>query len=263
MRHGFTDFRKLLKYEAINVARAKWLVLYGLFFAAFTFAVLQFGKDPVKAAASLSSIVLLVIPLISTLYAAVYWYASEPFTSLLLTQPLSRTSVYLARWLATGLALAGTFFFSTLIPLIAQGALDQSTFLLLLLGVLLCVSFVAIGMLVGVLISDRMKGIGVAFMIWMYFALLHDAVVFALVAAFQEYPIEVPAMVLMAINPIDLARVSLLIGLDLAAMMGYTGRILQSALSSSLGLFLTFAALTGWIFFPVWLGLRRFKSKDL
>ena len=106
MPRAFQDFSRLLKYEIFNVVRARWLILYGLFFAGFTIAILQFGRDPVKAAASLSSVVLLILPMISILYASVYWYHSEPFTGLLLTQPLGRRTVYLARWCATGAALA-------------------------------------------------------------------------------------------------------------------------------------------------------------
>ncbi|MCM2278139.1 MAG: ABC transporter permease [Oligoflexia bacterium] len=263
MKRTLQDFRKLIRYEAISVLRARWLGLYGVFFAAFTFALLRFGNDPARAAASLSSLVLLVVPMISILYASITWYAAEPFTALLLTQPMSRSAVWLARWASLSLALGGTYLAGTLAALAFEGALYSGTLLLLAVGVLLCLSFVAIGMAVSVCFADRMKGIGAAFALWMYFALVHDALVFAAIHAFQDYPIETPALVLMAINPIDLARVGLLLGLDLSAMLGYTGRILMKFLSGGAGPAITLGGLVVWTTFPFWLGLRRFEKRDL
>src|SRR5690606_19654258 len=110
---------------------------------------------------------------------------------------------------------------------------------------------------------DRMKGIGLTFVAWLYFAIFHDALVFFLISTFHEYPIETPSMILMALNPIDLARVSMLLTLDLSAMMGYTGRILQRTLSSSSGLILRSGVLTLWILVPAMIAARKFRSKDL
>jgi len=108
-----------------------------------------------------------------------------------------------------------------------------------------------------------MKGVGLAFLIWFYFSIFHDVLVFAVASAFKEYPVEIPAMLLMAINPIDLARVDVLLALDFSAMMGYTGKILQSTLSGALGSLLTSLALAVWTFAPVLCGVRIFSKRDL
>jgi Cu-processing system permease protein len=259
MKNVFAVFR----HELVNVLRARWLLLYGLLFFVFTLTFSRFANDSVRATAGLLSLVLFIVPLVSILYSAIYWYNSEPFTAILLTQPLRRRTVYLATWAAVSAALAGCFALSTGSALAITGLLSGSSLLLLLSGSILSLIFVGLGLLLSCSITDRMKGIGLTFVVWLYFALLHDALVFAVVSALREYPIEVPSMILMAINPIDLARVSLLLSLNLAAMMGYTGRILQSFISDGTGALLTAGVLIFWIIGPVVYGARRFHRRDL
>lgn len=257
------DFLSLAKYEVFNLLRAKWLLAYGLFFGGFAFAILQYGGEPEKTVASLMSITLLVVPMTSVFYATFYWYSTETFTALLLTQPLRRSSVYLARWAALSGGLAGTYLAGSFLGIAAQGAMSAGAFLLLTLGAALTFIFVSLGMLIAVLVSDRMKGIGLALTAWLYVSVLHDALVFFAISAFQEYPVEIPGMLLMALNPVDLARVTLLMSLEYGAMMGYTGRILQKALSSAMGVSLTSLALLLWVLVPVAFGVKAFRGKDL
>jgi Cu-processing system permease protein len=223
----------------------------------------MFGGDSSKAVASILSIVLSIVPLISILYATIYWYNSEPFTRLLLTQPLKRSTVYISNWFSVSIGLAGSFALSTGLALIVQNYFDANTIIVLFFGCILTFVFTGIGLLVSVLIADRMKGVGTAFLLWFYFSILHDILVFAIVSTFKNYPVEIPAMIMMAINPIDLTRVQVLLSLDLSAMMGYTGRILQSTLSGALGYVLTASIQLMWMFLPLLLGIRIFSKKDL
>lgn len=252
----------VFRYALSNVLRTKWLPLYGLFFLAFASAILRFTGDGPKAVAGLMNVVLLTVPMAAVLYGAISWYNSSAFVHLLLTQPVRRASVFLASWLAVSVGLAAGFLIGAGLPLLA-GARGPGTFLLLIVGVSLTFIFAALGMLIAILNPDRMRGIGLALTAWLYTALLHDAVVFFVLSALKEYPIEVPGMILMAVNPIDLARVSLLLSLDLSAMMGYTGKVLQRTISSPAGLALTIGVLQLWVVVPVLLAVRRFKKADL
>lgn len=257
------EFLSLAKYQVINVARAKWLIVYGVFFFLLTNGLLMFGGDSSKAAASILSIVLFIVPMISILYASIYWYNSEPFTRLLLTQPLRRSVVFLSNWFSVSLGLAGSFVLSLGLALIVQSYFDINTIIVMLFGCILTFVFTGLGILLSVLIPDRMKGVGAAFLLWFYFSILHDVLVFAIVSTFKSYPIEIPAMILMAINPIDLTRVQVLLSLDLSAMMGYTGKILQSTLSGAFGYILTVCVQLMWVLLPILLGIRIFSKKDL
>jgi Cu-processing system permease protein len=252
----------LLKYEVLNVLRARWLFFYSAGFFFFTLAVLQFGGGD-KAVASLLNFVLLLVPVVSILYSAVYWYNAESFTAMLLTQPLSRSSVFFASWSAIFLGLAGSFVLGISVAMAISGSLIFSTGLLILTGTVLTAIFTALGALIAVCVGDRMKGIGITFLVWLYFAVIHDALLFAAVSLFSDYPVEVPALVLLSLNPVDLARLSLLLSLDLSAMMGYTGRILQTVLSRPVGLLAAVGVLGAWLTAPLLIGAMVFKNKDL
>lgn len=252
----------LLKYELVNVLRGRWLIAYAILFAALSGALLQFGSDPQKIVASLMNVVLLVIPMVSILYASIYWYNAEGFTGLLLTQPIPRNKIYLARWFAISTALSSGFFVGTFPMLALHSALDHSSALLLGLGVALSFIFASLGLLISVIVTDRMAGIGVSFLVWFYLAIVHDGVVFLMMSTFHDYPLEIPSMVVTAVNPVDLARVSLLLSLDLSALMGYTGTVLQKSLSGGLGSVLITGTLIVWIGLPLFLGVHHFHKRD-
>lgn len=253
----------LFNYEFLNVLRARWLLFYGAGFFIFTLAVLQFGGTDDKAVASLLNIVLMFVPVVSILYASVYWYNSEAFTALLLTQPLKRSSVFIASWSAVFSALAGSFAVGTGLGLAFAHQIGIRTGLLVFTGMILTAIFSGLGTLIAVAMNDRMKGIGLSFLVWLYFAVIHDALLFAVVSLFNEYPVEVPALTLLILNPVDLARMSLLLSLDLSAMMGYTGRILQTLLSKPAGILSAASLLTVWVIVPLLTGVYLFKKKDL
>jgi len=63
-------------------------------------------------------------------------------------------------------------------------------------------------------------------------------------------------------NPVDLARVLLLLRFDLAALMGYTGAVFQRLLGGWTGSILAGAALALWVAIPVAIGQRVFRRKD-
>ena len=67
---------------------------------------------------------------------------------------------------------------------------------------------------------------------------------------------------LILLNPIDLARILVLLQSDAAALMGYTGAVFERFFGSAYGLALTGGALVAWTGLPFGLGLRRFQSKD-
>lgn len=254
---------ELLKYELINVLRARWLFFYGAGFFVFTLSILQFGGDSDKVVASLLNFVLLLAPIVSILYSSMYWYNSESFTIMLLTQPLKRSHIFLASWSAVFLALSGSFAIGTSLALTFFHQSGFDTTLLIIIGIVLTGIYAGLGTLIAVFINDRMKGIGVTFLAWLYFAIIHDALIFGVVSVFSDYPVEIPALTLASLNPIDLARMTLLLSLDLSAMMGYTGRILQTFLSKPAGLITVVVLLAFWLTVPLFIGVKIFKKKDI
>ena len=136
-------------------------------------------------------------------------------------------------------------------------------FLLILVGILLSIIFIAIALWAAVQIRDKAKGIGIAILLWMYFSLLFDGFVLFLLFQFAEYPLEKPMLLVSAFNPIDLGRILILLKLDISAMMGYTGAIFKDFFGTTLGLMLAFFILSIWVFIPLYFSTRKFNRKDL
>ena len=100
-------------------------------------------------------------------------------------------------------------------------------------------------------------------MLWLFFALLFDGLILFLLFQFADYPIEKMMVGITALNPIDLARILILLHLDVSAMMGYTGAIFKDFFGTTLGIAVAFSILFLWIAIPFWISLSKFKRKDL
>ena len=71
-----------------------------------------------------------------------------------------------------------------------------------------------------------------------------------------------PLLIMMLANPMDLARVALLLQFDVAALLGYTGAVMQKFFGRSVGIGATSLAIVVWIVAPLVAGMRAFQRKD-
>ena len=259
---------KIIRYELRDVLRSRWLLAFALVLLLLSDALLRFGESPVKAMLGLMNVVLFLVPLASVLFGTMYLYHAREFTELLLAQPVKRMQLFAGLYLGLALPLALACMGGIALPFLARGLLgaDAGTrgALLLLVavaGVLSCV-FLALAMLIATRWEDRVKGLGVALAVWLLFALLYDGLVLLAVAMFADYPIERPLLGAMLANPVDLARVLLLLRFDISALLGYTGAVFQRFLGGALGLSIAAAALAAWIAVPLAAGARAFRRKD-
>jgi Cu-processing system permease protein len=68
---------------------------------------------------------------------------------------------------------------------------------------------------------------------------------------------------LSVLNPIDLARILILIKMDISAMMGATSAVFKSFFGSTIGMIGSISVMILWAFTPLWLSLRLFNKKNL
>jgi len=160
------------------------------------------------------------------------------------------------------LAMVLAFFVGAGIPLLINSP-DGVGLMMLIVGCLISLVFVALAFLSSIMTRDKAKGIGIAIMTWLYFALLFDGIVLFLLFQFSDYPIENAMVGVTALSPIDLARIQILLHLDVSAMMGYTGAIFKDFFGTSIGLFVSFLLLCLWVVIPFFISLRKFNRKDL
>ena len=257
---------KVLKYQASDAARSRWLFVYALFFFVASEGLLRYAGGDAKAVLSLVNVVLFVIPLVTLVLGTVYLYNAREFTELLLAQPVPRSRLFAGLYLGLALPLASAFVGGVAIPFLLRGGGDPAQrpalLTLLAVGVVLTCVFTAIAFVIAVRAEDRLRGLGLAIGAWLLLALLYDGAVLVVVAMFADYPIEGPLLALTFANPIDLARVILLLELDVSALMGYTGAVFQNFFSGALGVAAAAAALLAWIAVPIALAARCFRRKD-
>ena len=134
---------------------------------------------------------------------------------------------------------------------------------MVVVGVLISMVFVSLAFLSSILTRDKAKGIGIAIVLWLFFSLLFDGILLFLVFQFSDYPIEKPMVFLAAFNPVDLARIMILLHLEMSAMLGYTGAIFREFFGSLTGMLIAGTLLLLWSLLPFWISLRLFRKKDL
>lgn len=261
-----STMRRVFRYEASNVLRGKVVIACGVLFAAIAEALLRFGGDDTKALLSLVNAVLLLVPLLSLVFGAMYLYGAREFNETLLAQPVKRRELFTGLFLGVALPLAGAIALGIALPFLIHGRSDPSQWtiiaLLITCTVVLTMTFVAIAFWIALRFEDRARGLGFALVCWVVLAVLYDATVLLVVTAFSDWPLERAVLVMMLLNPIDLARTLLVLQLDIAAMMGYTGAVFERAFGTGLGVAGVLAALGSWCIAPYVGAARLFAHKD-
>lgn len=257
----------VISYQWKDLFRDKWLIAYALIYLVLTDALIRFGGGGPKALLSLSNIMLLFVPLVSLIYGVLHLYQSREFIELLLAQPLDRKSLFIGLYVGLALPLSLAFLVGAGLPLLYTGAWIQTGFGTMAtvfgLGIALSLIFVGIGFLFGLKYFDeRVKGFGLALVSWLLLAVLYDGLILLFVSTFSAYPLEKAMIGLSMINPIDLARIGVLLQFDISALMGYTGAVFNRFFGSYLGFLVSMGFISLWILLPIWRGLRLFYRKD-
>jgi Cu-processing system permease protein len=215
-----------------------------------------------KAILSLLNIILMVVPLVSIIFTTIHFFNSYEFIELLLSQPINRKAIFLSEFSAVSIALCLAYVIGVGVPvtLFSQG---MDTVYLILSGMLLTLVFVALAFCASVLTRDKAKGIGVSLLFWFYFTLIYDGFVLYVIYAFNDYPLDKVTLALVSLNPVDLARIIILLKLDISALMGYTGAFYKQFFGSSMGIIYSFVFLLIWAALPLSISLRKFLKKDI
>jgi Cu-processing system permease protein len=222
----------------------------------------QLDTDTSKVVLSLMNILLIVTPLVSIVFTTIHFYNSYEFIEMMLAQPIKRSVVFLSQYIAVAVSLCMAYVVGLGIPMLIYGA-NASSIALLYSGVALTLVFVSLAFLSAVLTRDKAKAIGVALLFWFYFSLIYDAFVLWVLYNFSDYPLENATLAMIALNPVDLARILMILQLDVSALMGYTGAFYKDFFGGNVGLIFSASVLLLWIIVPIYVALRIFKNKDL
>ncbi|MGN6179791.1 MAG: ABC transporter permease [Mucilaginibacter sp.] len=253
---------KIAKYIVLDIVRGKVLIAYTVLLAAISLAIFWADADVTKGLVSITTVIMIIVPLISIIYATTYYFNASEFTELLVSQPISRKNILMGKFIGISSSVLIAFILGVCVP-VAIFAFSSTGLTLMVSGCLLTLCFVSLAFLTSTLTRDKAKGIGLALMLWFYFSILYDGLVLLFLYSFADYPLEKAMIILTTLNPIDLARILILLQLDISALMGYTGALYQQFFGSNEGIIFSVAMQVLWIVIPIFFALRVFNRKDL
>jgi len=257
---------KILKYSIYDLLRSRWSYVYFFFYLALGFVLLFLNNDVSKAVITLMNIIIVLTPLIGTIFGVMYYYNSKEFTELLLAQPIKRNKIFMGQYLGIALSLTLSLVLGLGIPFLAYGIFKSSAIfdfgLLLVTGSFLNFIFVALAFNIALSNENKIKGFGYAILLWLFLAVIYDGLFIISLLVFNDYPLDKFSLIATMFNPIDLSRILILLKLDISALLGYTGAIFKQFFGTNLGLFSSIFALSLWVIFPVFRINRKLKKKD-
>lgn len=250
----------LARAAFMQTLRSRSVIGYSLAWAGLIAATTLFSGDAMNATLTIVSFQLLIVPLVTLMLVSLQHYNNREFTELLLAQPIRRSAYYWGQWFGVSVALS----FMHAIPIVGGYAIWQKYNVLLLCssGIVLTLTFSSLAYRIAVGQPDKARGIGIALLVWLYCAMIYDAVIVVVMALLQDYPLENILLVLLALNPIDAIRVAVLLQTDTAALMGVTGAYLRAFFGTDKSLFAIATVVAVWIGYPLVRGQRIFRIRD-
>ena len=257
---------KILKYSFFDLMRSSWSYVYFGFYLLLGIVLLFLNNDLSKAVITLMNVIIVLVPLIGTIFGVMYYYNSKEFTELLLAQPLQRSSIFLGQYLGVAISLSMSLILGLGLPFIAYGLFKSNAIwdfsLLLIVGVFLTFIFSALAFNIALSNENKIKGFGYAILMWLFLAIIYDGLFLMSLILFEDYPLDKVSLIGTMINPIDLSRTLILLKLDISALLGYTGAVFKQFFGTSFGLIVSFLALAVWVGLPVLRIIYKSNKKD-
>jgi Cu-processing system permease protein len=212
------------------------------------------------------NIIIILVPLIGTIFGVMYYYNSKEFTELLLAQPVKRSSIFIGQYLGVALSLSMSLIIGLGIPFALYGLFQSNEiwdFLLLLVtGAFLTLIFTALAFNIALYNENKIKGFSYAILLWLFMAVIYDGLFLMSLILLESYPLDTLSIGTTMFNPIDLSRILILLKLDISALLGYTGAVFQKFFGTGFGLVLSISVLSLWVILPVLNIYRKSRKKD-
>jgi Cu-processing system permease protein len=257
---------KILKYSFYDLMRSRWSYVYFAFYLLLGVVLLFLNNDLSKAVITLMNVIIVLVPLIGTIFGVMYYYNSKEFTELLLAQPLKRSSIFLGQYLGVALSLSMSLILGLGIPFVFYGLFKSAAIwdfsLLLITGTFLTFIFTALAFNIALSNENKIKGFGYAILLWLFLAIIYDGIFLMSLVLFEDYPLDKLSLFGTMLNPIDLSRTLILLKLDISALLGYTGAVFKKFFGTNFGLIVSFVMLSVWVFLPVLRIMYKSKKKD-
>ena len=260
-------FLRILSCQLKEGIRSRPILGYAVLLFLLTDALFRFGGGGPRVVLSLINVVLLLVPLVGAVFGTMYFHQARGFTLFLLAQPVGRRPLLAALYLGLAIPLTGALLLGLGLPFlwhaVPERALWGPLLSLLAVGVLLTLTATALALVVSVKVNDRARGLATALFLWITGAVLFDGLLLLITVTLDHYPLERPLLALTLLNPFDLGRVLLLLQMDRAALLGYTGALFAKFFGSGIGVMVAATALLAWTAGPIGAAFKLFQHRDL
>ncbi|PVZ68995.1 ABC transporter permease subunit [Pelagibaculum spongiae] len=266
--------------ELLDAVRNRWIISVAVVLALLAVGIAWFGAAASgqvgfvslsSTLASLSSLAVVIIPLIALLmaYDALVGEAERGTLLLLLSYPLSRYQLLLGKLLGQGSALFLATFSGFSVAAIIMGVLgDQTDWPALIKGFLLLISsasllgwiFIAFALLFSSLVVEKSRAAAAALLGWLFFVIIFDLGLLGILVMSQGQLDSEVFPWLMLLNPTDLFR---LVNLQYLGDMKMLGGVLATASSASFSIVFLFSVMLGWLVSLTGLSLWIFGRKHI
>ncbi|MEO5799861.1 MAG: ABC transporter permease subunit [Gemmatimonadales bacterium] len=256
----------LLRLSLREAFRGRWLLGVVCTLALTGELLIRFGGGGATTIVSLIDVVLILTPMLGLVAGTVQVHHAREMTELLLAQPVSRRRLFVGLYLGNVIPLASAILLGLVAPFLWHrllfGEMGLRLVPLLLVAVGLTGISSALAFVVALRIDDRVRALGAAIGLWLIAAVVWDGIILLLAVMLGQRPVEAPMLAVLALNPIDVARVLLLLGSDAAALLGYTGAVVQHTLGTEAGRAALILTLSLWLALPLAVATRAFQRKS-
>lgn len=257
---------KILKYSFYDLIRSRWSFIYLMFYFLLGVVLLFLNSNLSNAIVTLLNVVTVLVPLIGTIFGVMYYYDSKEFTELLLAQPIKRSNIFLGQYFGVAISLSISLIIGLGLPFIYYGLFISDKIFefltLIIVGTFLTFIFTAISFFIAISFENKIKGFGVAILVWLLLAVIYDGIFLIALVYFEQYPLDVFSLGAVMSNPIDLARTLMLLKLDISALLGYTGAVFKKFFGTNLGVILSYIILIFWTIIPIMGIVWKSNKKD-
>ena len=186
---------RITKFIILDILKNRIVVLYTVLLGVLGWSAFALEDNPSKGMLTLLNIILLTVPLVAVIFSTIYIYNSSEFVELLLSQPVRRRTIWKSLFMGLGISMGLAFLIGPGIPILVYSP-TAAGIMMISVGLLISVVFVALAFLSSILTRDKAKGIGISIMLWLFFSLLFDGLLLFLVFQFFDvHAAEVPRTV--------------------------------------------------------------------
>jgi len=272
--------RLCARQELTIAIRSRWIQLFAGVFATLALAIAASGyvlsggsgvQDFARTAASLTQLVLLIVPLASIVMGVLALTPDRGAAELMYSQPVRRGAVLAGMLLglfgALTAAQACGFGAAGIVIFLHNGDDGLAGFLLVALGSMaLTAAFLSLSALVSAGATGRRRtaALARALVVWVALALVFDIVVLGLASLLRSGHASRLLVVSSLVNPIDAIRTGVLMGIEGTASFGSASlALLRMTGGPAAAAAFVVMSLAAWIAIPAALAMRRLERADI